>query len=147
MASALHSPGRGVESVLEALTHRRQQHGWQLYGYVVMENHLHLVAQAQNLPEQLARFKSWTVRSLIDHLKARGDERFLHQLGLFRKRHKDDREFQLWEEGSHPQQILSDEEMRQKLECIHYNPVKRGYVDDPLCWRYSSARNYAGRPG
>lgn len=37
--------------------------------------------------------------------------------------------------------------MRQKLEYIHNNPVKRGYVDDPLCWRYSSARNYAGQEG
>jgi hypothetical protein len=30
---------------------------------------------------------------------------------------------------------------------MHYNPVKRGYVDDPLHWRYSSARNYAGLEG
>ena len=28
--------------------------------------------------------------------------------------------------------------MRQKLEYIHNNPVKRGYVDDPTHWRYSS---------
>ena len=27
---------------------------------------------------------------------------------------------------------------------MHNNPVKRGYLDDPLHWRYSSARNYAG---
>jgi hypothetical protein len=27
---------------------------------------------------------------------------------------------------------------------MHYNPVRRGYVDDPLHWRYSSARDYAG---
>ncbi len=37
--------------------------------------------------------------------------------------------------------------MRQKLDYIHYNPVRRGYVDDPVHWRYSSARNYAGLPG
>jgi putative transposase len=37
--------------------------------------------------------------------------------------------------------------MLQKLEYIHYNPVKRGYVDEPTDWRSSSARNYAGRPG
>jgi putative transposase len=37
--------------------------------------------------------------------------------------------------------------LRQKLEYIHRNPVKRGYVDDPVHWRYSSARNYAGQPG
>ena len=33
--------------------------------------------------------------------------------------------------------------MRQKLDYIHHNPVKRGYVDQPEHWRYSSARNYA----
>ena len=27
------------------------------------------------------------------------------------------------------------------------NPVKRGYVDEPIHWRYSSARNYAGLTG
>jgi hypothetical protein len=43
--------------------------------------------------------------------------------------------------------VSSDAIMRQKLEYMHDNPVKRGYVDDPLHWRYSSARNYAGRPG
>jgi hypothetical protein len=37
--------------------------------------------------------------------------------------------------------------MRQKLDYIHHNPVKRGYVDLPEHWRYSSARNYLGQPG
>jgi hypothetical protein len=31
--------------------------------------------------------------------------------------------------------------MLQKLEYIHLNPVKRGYVDETVHWRYSSARN------
>ncbi|WP_207896036.1 hypothetical protein [Thiobaca trueperi] len=30
---------------------------------------------------------------------------------------------------------------------IHYNPVKRGDVDVPEHWRYSSARDYLGQPG
>jgi len=29
----------------------------------------------------------------------------------------------------------------------HNNPLRRGYVDDPTHWGYSSARNYAGLPG
>jgi hypothetical protein len=37
--------------------------------------------------------------------------------------------------------------MIQKLEYVHHNPVKRGSVDDPGHWRYSSARNYAGMTG
>jgi putative transposase len=34
--------------------------------------------------------------------------------------------------------------MQQKIEYIHQNPVKRGYVDLAEHWRYSSARDYAG---
>ena len=37
--------------------------------------------------------------------------------------------------------------MRQKLEYMHANPVRRGYVDAPVHWRYSSARTYAGTGG
>ena len=68
-------------------------------------------------------------------------------MAFFRKEHKKDREYQCWEEGSHPQLIDNEDVLRQKLEYIHHNPVKRGYVDEAVHWRYSSARNYAGLPG
>jgi len=53
----------------------------------------------------------------------------------------------LWEEGYHPQMIENDSVLRQKLDYIHNNPVKRGYVDEAVHWRYSSARNYEGLAG
>ena len=37
--------------------------------------------------------------------------------------------------------------MRQKLGYIHANPVKRGYLNLPQHWRYSSAANYEGLAG
>jgi hypothetical protein len=37
--------------------------------------------------------------------------------------------------------------MQQKIEYIQNNPVRRGYVDEASCWRYSSARNYEGKQG
>jgi len=43
--------------------------------------------------------------------------------------------------------VYSEAVMRQKLDYIHHNPVKRGYVDLAEHWRYSSARNYAGVEG
>jgi hypothetical protein len=30
----------------------------------------------------------------------------------------------------------------EKLEYIHYNPVKKGFVEKPEDWKYSSAWNY-----
>lgn len=118
-----------------------------LYGYVVLENHLHLIASSPKLSKEIGDFKSFTARRIIDYLETQNASMLLNQLEWYRERHKVDQKYQLWQEGSHPQQILDDEMMIQKLEYIHNNPVKRGYVDDPTHWRYSSARNYAGKSG
>jgi len=133
--------------ILDALRHRQEQGGWKVYGYVILENHLHMIIQAENLSVELPRFKSFTARKLIDRLTECRAEHLLRQLAFFRKEHKSDRDYQLWEEGSHPQMIENEAVLRQKLEYIHQNPVKRGYVDEAEHWRYSSARNYAGLTG
>jgi REP element-mobilizing transposase RayT len=136
-----------VDIILNALQYRQQHNGWKVYGYVILENHLHLVVQADDLLSELPLFKSYTARQLIDYLKDCHAERVLKQMAFFRKAHKLDREYQCWEEGSHPQLMQNAEMLRQKLDYIHFNPVKRGYVDKPEHWRYSSARNYAGLEG
>jgi putative transposase len=46
-----------------------------------------------------------------------------------------------------PQLIENEQVLRQKLKYIHQNPVKLGYVDESVHWRYSSARDYAGLAG
>jgi hypothetical protein len=76
-----------------------------------------------------------------------GQQKNLQQFAFYKKAHKKDREHQVWEEGSHPQLMQNEQMLRQKLDYIHFNPVKRGYVDKPEHWRYSSARNYMGQDG
>jgi putative transposase len=85
-------------------------------------------------------------RKILDHLELRGERTILRQLAAEKDPRRVDRRYQLWQEGSHPEQITSDEMMLQKLEYIHNNPLKRGYVEDATHWRYSSARNYFGLP-
>ncbi len=92
-------------------------------------------------------FKMYTARQLIDLLERHSAEPLLRAFRALKLRHKVDSEYQIWQEGNHPKQIQNDEMMLQKLEYMHNNPVKRGYVDEAIHWRYSSARNYAGRPG
>jgi putative transposase len=118
-----------------------------LYGYVILENHLHLIASSADLSKEIGDFKSFTARRLIDYLEASDAQTLLKLLHFLKARHKTDRMYQFWQEGSHPQQIQNAEMMRQKLDYIHRNPVERGYVEEPTHWRYSSARNYAGSPG
>jgi len=40
--------------------------------------------------------------------------------------------------------IQNEAMMLQKIDCIYNNPVKRGYLDQAVHWRYSSACNYDG---
>jgi REP element-mobilizing transposase RayT len=132
--------------LLDSLRFLQRERGLLIYGYVIMENHCHMVAAGPALTRSISSFKSFTARQIIDRMRDRHSPA-LALLSWSRARHKRDREYQVWQEGSHPEQINGDAMMLQKLEYIHNNPVKRGYVDDPQCWRYSSARNYAGREG
>ncbi len=135
-----------VEVILESLRFLMKG-GLKVYGFVILENHIHLVVQSEDLNHDIARFKSFTARRLIQYLDENKVTQILEQLAFYKKAHKEDRAFQFWQEGCHPEWIQNDEMMIQKLDYIHRNPVKRGYVDEAEHWRYSSARNYAGQGG
>ena len=77
-----------VDIILNALQYRQQHNGWKVYGYVILENHLHLVVQADDLLAELPLFKSYTARQLIDYLKECHAERVLKQMAFFRKARK-----------------------------------------------------------
>ncbi|NET39421.1 MAG: transposase [Cyanothece sp. SIO1E1] len=132
---------------LDSLAFLQKQQRLTLHSYVIMENHLHLIAAATDLAKEIRNFKSFTARSIIDWLQNNQRGYWLNQLKVAKLRHKTHQQHQLWQEGSHPQAILGADMLIQKLEYIHQNPVKRGYVDDPLHWRYSSYRNYVGQAG
>jgi putative transposase len=133
-----------AKTIFESLAFMQKEKRLMLHAYVLMENHLHLVASADNLSKQLANFKSFTARQCIDYYSAHNNEFILNQLAVTNNDHRTDREYQFWQEGVHPEQIHSQEMLEQKVQYIHYNPVRRGYVDEPENWRYSSARNFAG---
>ena len=118
--------------------------GLKIYAYVILENHLHLIAQSKQLDRDIARFKSYTSKQLIQYLTDHQVQTILDQLAFYKKAHKHDRTYQFWQEGVHPEWIQGEAMMRQKIDYIHQNPVERGYVDKPEHWRYSSARNYLG---
>lgn len=135
-----------VQILLDCWRYQRGQ-GLKLYGYVILENHCHFVAQADRLDKFVHSFKSYTARQIIDLLQSRRVEQILTRLRFAKKAHKRDREYQFWQEGSHAELILNEDMMREKLEYIHRNPVKRGYVAKAEHWRYSSAEFYLSGDG
>ncbi len=132
-----------IESLRYLITNQRLE----LYAYVIMENHLHLIAGSDDLSDQIAKFKSYTARRCVDYYQQHNLLFFLYQLAGNKLPGKADRQFQFWQEGSHPESILDEGMLEQKVAYIHNNPVRRGYVELAEHWRYSSARNYAGLEG
>ena len=52
--------------------------------------------------------------------------------------------YQLWQQNNKPIEVFSSWVVKQKVNYIHNNPVKEGFVTNSVDWKYSSARNYAG---
>jgi len=135
---------QAAQVVLDALNFMQTKRTAKVYAYVIMDNHIHMVVQGDNLPKQIQTFKSWTARAIIDLFSDNGHYSQLYKLKKAKNPTHIDSVHQLWQKGFYPKQIVSDEMMIQKIEYIHNNPVKRGFVDRPEDWRYSSARNYLG---
>lgn len=130
---------------MNALKFLQNERAIKLYAFILMHDHLHCIMEGENLSEKLRKFKSFTAREIIDYLIEANRTYILKQLRFVD--HKLNSEYKVWHEGFHPKQIYNSEMMLQKIEYIHYNPVKAGFVDQEIDWRYSSARNYAGIDG
>lgn len=136
-----------AEILLASLEHLQKEQRVKLYGYVIMENHLHMVIESKEASIVLKSFKSFTAKMIIESLKERGRALYLKKLRFHKKAHKTQSEYQVWQEGCHPKQINSPSKMIACLEYIHNNPVKAGFVEDIRHWRYSSAKNYMNEAG
>ena len=94
-----------VQIVLESWRFLQNENRMTLLGYVVLENHLHFIAAAENLGKEVGDFKSYTGKRLIQLLERSGADTLLEQLRYYKLRHKIDQRYQLWQEGSQPKQI------------------------------------------
>ena len=129
--------------LVRSLEFSRQHKGLKIYAWVILDNHFHAILAAPDLSGVLRDLKSFTARQIVEQLAREGREWLLNQLRYYRADYKP-QEYQVWQEGSHPQAIVSDEMLEQKLEYLHNNPVKRGMVASPEHWRYSSAHEWLG---
>ncbi|MEZ6136182.1 MAG: hypothetical protein R3C53_14910 [Pirellulaceae bacterium] len=89
-----------------------------------------MIGAGPQLGKRVGQFKSFTATSIIKCLHGKRAKTLLQELAYYKLRHKVDQTHQLWQEGSHPQVIETEEMMWQKIEYIHNNPLRRGYVDE-----------------
>jgi putative transposase len=135
-----------ADIIVENLNYCREKEGLQIYSYVIMSNHIHLVLRREseeNLTELLGRFKSVTAKKIIKAIdEDAGESRkewLLYMFAYFAKQNAQYSNYHFWQYTSHPILLDSNSIIDQKIEYIHQNPVKAGIVTDESTYLYSSA--------
>src|SRR5262245_25491485 len=104
-----------AQIILNSWKWHKSNRNFMLFGYVIMENHLHFIASSDDLSSDVKSFKSFTAKQIIEQLKTSNSQTLLQELEFFKKRYKVESEYQVWQEGNHPQEIKNEEIMLQKL--------------------------------
>src|SRR5262249_45390391 len=77
-----------VEILLDSWRFLQNHQRLTLHAYVILENHLHLIASSTALAKEIGDFKSFTARRVIDLLRERRATTLLEQLEYHKARHK-----------------------------------------------------------
>jgi len=111
-----------------------------LNAFVIMSNHIHLIWQPLFgfTPSDIqASFMKYTAQQLKRSLGKANT----NMLAGF-KVNKYDRTYQIWKREALSIELITPAVFDQKLEYIHYNPVKAGLCSYPEEYKYSSAKFY-----
>ncbi len=135
--------------IIESLKFCKNNKGLEVYAYVIMSNHVHLLAKSnkEDLSGAIRDFKRHTSKKIIEAIITGQESRKEWLLTIFKesaRKHSRNEEYQLWTHENHAEQIYSNDFIEQKIEYIHNNPVKAGLVEKQEDYLYSSARYYSG---
>ena len=135
--------------IIANLEYCRKKKGLRIFSYVIMTNHLHMICSSneESLTKLLGHFKSYTAKVLLEEIKRDANPK---RRSMFIKRfeaagdiNQSNLKYQFWQNGSYPVILFSDRVIAQKIDYIHYNPVKAGYVNEAAHYAYSSAHPYS----
>jgi len=123
---------------LTTLEHVRKRYQFVVIGYVVMPEHIHLL---------ISEPQYQTPSTVMQALKIGFAQRVLGEL---KRRHIPSLELRVartpqpvWQKRFYDFNIWNSLKRAEKLRYMHRNPVKRGLVESPELWRWSSYRAYA----
>ena len=106
---------------VDGLQKAHLRYRFDVVGYVVMPEHVHLLVSEP---------KRYRLATTLNVLKAEVS-----------KQVKGERK-QFWQRRYYDFNVLSQAKQVEKLRYMHRNPVKRGLVDRPEDWAWSSFRHY-----
>jgi putative transposase len=135
---------RARDRFLSILEQTRQRYRFVIVGFVVMPEHIHLLVTEPEVgtPSTVMQVLKQRTASALLIKKKRKDPRQCDLFGDAASRRA------FWQARFYDFNVWTTRRRFEKLRYMHRNPVKRGLVESPEQWRWSSYRFYLlGEPG
>ena len=133
---------------IESFDYCRKEMDLKIFGYVIMTNHIHAIMKSPvgKLSSNIASFKKFTAVNILKKITEIHESRASwmlkrFEIATYKRNLKSNHQF--WTTDNQPKECFSRSFLLQKLNYIHQNPVRAGFVDLPEHYLYSSARNYS----
>jgi putative transposase len=131
----------------EALEATRREIGVALWAYVIMPEHVHVLLCPRRPSYEMRRILVALKRPVSDaardHLEQMEDDKWLDRLSV---EYPSRRVFRFWQPGGgFDHNIFRERTVPAVIDYIHANHVRRGLVEQPVDWEWSSARFWEGR--
>ena len=140
--------------LMDSIKFCQENKGLALNAFVIMTNHVHLIARATmkeyTLSDIVRDFKKYTHNTMMPIIESEVESRrlwMLHQFKYYGNRNSKNENYQIWTNNNHPEECFSKSFTDIKVNYIHQNPVRAGIVEVPEHYMYSSAANYEGKKG
>jgi putative transposase len=134
--------------VVDSLKYCIENKGLELYAWVIMSNHVHLIMSTKdgnlsNIMRDLKRHTSKTIlKAIEENAQESRREWMLYMFGRAGQYNSNNEQYQFWQQSNHPVELSTYQMLQQRLDYLHNNPVKSGAVEYPHEYLYSSAKDY-----
>ena len=136
------SNDRTCTLLAEAIEKARTLHEFDLWAYVFMPNHVHLLIwptrETYSISAILQSIKQSVARRIMIHLREHEPD-WLKQLQTGQKHTP----YRFWQDGGgYDRNVQFSATLRDMVDYIHNNPVRKQLVETPADWEWSSAREW-----
>lgn len=137
-----------VDAIIESLKYCQKEKGLVIFAFCVMSNHIHMLVNTDEpfqLKDTIRDFKKFTSKKILSQIINEPESRrewMLQEFSKAAEKSEKHTNYKFWKTGNHAIEIYSLNFVWEKINYIHQNPVKAGYVKEDFHWIYSSATNY-----
>jgi len=122
------------ETIIESLKHCIAHKRLHLHRYVIIPNHTHYIVSTEppeHLSDVMRDFNRFTSQRITEILEETQRTDILTVFRTAANAERRGNRYKVWQEGFHPIAIDTADFFLEKLNYLHENPVRKGFIEQP----------------